>query len=46
MTVRVVKVKRGEKLGLLERLYVPMIVKGLWVTSAHFFRNLRGLVSG
>lgn len=46
MTVRVVKVKRGEKLGLLERLYVPMIVKGLWVTSAHFFRNLGGLISG
>jgi NADH-quinone oxidoreductase subunit I len=46
MAVRVVKVKRQEKLGWLERLYVPMIVKGLWVTSAHFFRNLAGLVSG
>ena len=46
MAVRVVKVKRQEKLGWIERLYVPMIVKGLWVTSAHFFRNLAGLVSG
>lgn len=46
MAVRVVKVKREEKLGWIERLYVPMIVKGLWVTSAHFFRNLGGFISG
>ena len=46
MAARVVKVKRQEKLGWIERLYVPMIVKGLWVTSAHFFRNLGGLISG
>jgi NADH-quinone oxidoreductase subunit I len=42
---RVVKVKRQERLGLLERLYVPMIVKGLAVTSQHFFRNLRGFIT-
>jgi NADH-quinone oxidoreductase subunit I len=42
----VIVVKRSEKLGLLERLYVPMIVKGLAVTSRHFFRNLRGFVTG
>ena len=46
MPVRVVKVRRHEKLGLLERLYLPMIVKGLAVTSRHFFRNLRGFVTG
>jgi NADH-quinone oxidoreductase subunit I len=46
MAVRVVKVKRHEQLGWLERLYVPAIVKGLWITSAHFFRNLRGFVTG
>jgi NADH-quinone oxidoreductase subunit I len=46
MSVRVVKVQRHEKLGLLERLYVPMIVKGLAVTSRHFFRNLRGFITG
>jgi NADH-quinone oxidoreductase subunit I len=46
MAVRVVKVKREEKLTWLERLYVPMIVKGLWVTSSHFFRNLRGFITG
>ena len=46
MSVRVVKVRREENLGLLERLYVPMIVKGLAVTSRHFFRNLRGFVTG
>jgi NADH-quinone oxidoreductase subunit I len=43
---KVIKVRRRAKLGWLERLYVPMIVKGLAVTSRHFFRNLRGFVSG
>jgi NADH-quinone oxidoreductase subunit I len=46
MPGKVIKVRRHEKLGLLERLYVPMIVKGLAVTSRHFFRNLRGFVTG
>jgi NADH-quinone oxidoreductase subunit I len=46
MPGRVVTVKRGEKLGWLERLYVPMIVKGLAVTSRHFFRNLWGFITG
>lgn len=46
MAVRVVSVKRHEKLGWLERLYLPMILKGLWVTSRHFFRNLWGYVRG
>jgi NADH-quinone oxidoreductase subunit I len=43
---KVIKVRRHEKLGLLERLYVPMIVRGLAVTGGHFFRNLRGFVTG
>jgi NADH-quinone oxidoreductase subunit I len=43
---KVIQVDRHEKLGWLERLYVPMIVKGLLVTSRHFFRNLRGFVTG
>jgi NADH-quinone oxidoreductase subunit I len=46
MPGEVVKVKRHEKLGLIERLYVPMIVKGVAVTSRHFFRNLRGFITG
>ena len=46
MPGKVIKVRRQEKLGLLERLYVPMILKGLAVTSRHFFRNLRGFVTG
>jgi len=46
MTVRVVKVKRAEKLTFLERLYVPMIVLGLVTTARHFFRNLGGYVRG
>jgi len=46
MPGNVITVKRHEKLGLLERLYLPMIVQGLFVTSLHFFRNLRGFVTG
>ena len=42
----VIKVKRQEKIGWRERLYVPMIIKGLFVTGGHFFRNLRGFVTG
>ncbi len=41
-----IQVKRREKTGWLHRLYVPMIVKGLQVTSRHFFRNLRGFITG
>ena len=46
MPGKVVVVRRQEKLGLLERLYVPMIAKGLRVTARHFFRNLLGFVTG
>lgn len=46
MPGQVVVVKRREKLGWLERLYVPMILKGLAVTSRHFFRNLGGFITG
>jgi NADH-quinone oxidoreductase subunit I len=46
MAARVVKVRREEKLTWVERLYVPLIVKGLWTTGRHFFRNLGGYVKG
>lgn len=46
MAVRVVQVKRRENFTWLERLYIPMILKGLGVTARHFFRNLRGFVTG
>jgi NADH-quinone oxidoreductase subunit I len=39
-------VNRSEKRGVLERFYIPMIVQGLAVTARHFFRNLRGFVTG
>jgi NADH-quinone oxidoreductase subunit I len=46
MPGRVIKVKRQEKLGWLERTYVPMIVAGLVTTATHFFRNMRGFITG
>ena len=46
MAVRVVRVKRKERLGWLERAWLPMIAKALFVTSRHFFRNLRGFATG
>lgn len=41
----VIKVRRRANLSLLERTYVPMIVKGMIVTSKHFFRNLKGYIT-
>jgi NADH-quinone oxidoreductase subunit I len=46
MPGQVIKVQRVGRQGWLERLYLPMIVKALGVTSRHFFRNLRGFVTG
>ena len=46
MPGKVIQVDRRERMGWLERLYVPMIAVGLAVTARHFFRNLRGFVTG
>jgi NADH-quinone oxidoreductase subunit I len=46
MPGQVIRVKRREKLGWLERSYLPMLVKGLSVTARHFFRNLIGFATG
>ena len=46
MPGKVVKVRRRERLGLAERLYLPMIFVGLRVTAHHFFRNLWGYIVG
>jgi NADH-quinone oxidoreductase subunit I len=46
MPGQVIRVKRREKLGWLERSYVPMLAKGLTVTARHFFRNLYGFATG
>jgi NADH-quinone oxidoreductase subunit I len=43
---KVIVVDRRSRTGWLERLYVPMVVKGLAVTSRHFFQNLRGFITG
>ena len=31
---------RKHKLNFLERIYLPEVFRGLWITSRHFFRNL------
>ena len=36
MAIKVVQ----KKLGFWERTYVPEVVKGLWITARHFFRNI------
>ena len=46
MPGRVVKVGRRERLGWAERLYLPMIFVGLWITARHFSRNLWGYITG
>jgi NADH-quinone oxidoreductase subunit I len=46
MPGKVIVVARRAKLTWVERLYLPMIVKGLVVTSRHFFRNLAGFITG
>jgi len=46
MPGKVIQVKRDAHLGVTERLYLPAIVRGLFVTGGHFFRNLRGFVTG
>jgi NADH-quinone oxidoreductase subunit I len=46
MPGKVIVVDRHEGTGWMERLYLPAIVKGLAVTSRHFFSNLRGFVTG
>lgn len=40
------KVDRNVSLTLWERLYLPAIFRGLFVTSRHFFRNLGGFFPG
>jgi NADH-quinone oxidoreductase subunit I len=42
----VITVQRRARLTWAERLYLPMILKGLAVTSRHFFRNLAGFITG
>ena len=46
MPGRVITVQRRARLTWAERLYLPMILKGLAVTSRHFFRNLAGFITG
>ena len=44
MPGKVVRVRRRERLGWAQRLYLPMIFVGIGVTSRVFFRNLWGYI--
>jgi NADH-quinone oxidoreductase subunit I len=33
-------IKKVVRLGFWERIYLPEVVRGLWVTGSHFFRNI------
>ena len=46
MPGRVKRVRRNERLGWAERLYLPTIFVGLNVTARVFFRNLWGYMRG
>ncbi len=46
MPGKVVRVRRRERLGWAERLYLPMIFVGLRTTARHFFVNLWGYIKG
>ncbi len=46
MPGKVVRVRRRERLGWAERLYLPMIFVGISVTARVFFRNLGGYIVG
>jgi NADH-quinone oxidoreductase subunit I len=46
MPGKVIEVERNAKLDLSERLYLPAILRGLFVTGGHFFRNLKGFATG
>lgn len=45
MAVRVVTVNRRNKIGGLERLFVPAIAKAFVVAMGHFFRNLKSFAT-
>lgn len=46
MPGKVIKVRRQERLGWKERIYLFAVFEGLKVTSGHFFRNLWGYIVG
>jgi NADH-quinone oxidoreductase subunit I len=46
MPGRVIQVRRREKLGWAQRLYLPTIAQGLATTAGYFFRNLFGYIAG
>lgn len=46
MPGKVVPVRRRERLGWAERLYLPTILVALGVTARHFGRNLWGYLTG
>ncbi|MBF0169518.1 MAG: NADH-quinone oxidoreductase subunit I [Nitrospinae bacterium] len=43
MAITIKKIERGPKLTLWERSFVPEILRGMWITSRHFFHNMKTL---
>ena len=46
MPGKVIKVRRRERLGWAQRLYLPNIFVGISITCGHFFRNFFGYLKG
>ena len=46
MAVRVVKVRRRDGLGWLERVWLPGVLRALRIAARHGWRQLRGRLSG
>lgn len=44
MAIGIKKLERNTSLTLWETLYLPEIIRGVWITSKHFFVNFLGLV--
>ena len=44
--MQVKNVKRNVELTLWERIYLPEILRGMMITSRHFFQNLVGFLPG
>lgn len=45
MAIKVKRIERAPELTFSERLYLPEIARGLWITGRHFFVNIFNLTA-